>query len=133
MSPSLNSLLHSSLKNLLELPNGSGSISIQMSSNLGMLLMFSWSFQNFSLWLIRPSRNVEKLGATCVDGDLALIIMCKIFNHIVVWMKNFDDATPIAIFPCLPSPRSNLTILTIEKLEICITNVPRGGCPPKWR
>jgi len=49
MSPSLNSLLHSSLKILVELPNGSGSIDIQMSPNLGMLLAFSWSFQTFSL------------------------------------------------------------------------------------
>jgi hypothetical protein len=46
-------------------------------------------------------------------------------------MKNLDNVTPIAIFPCPPSPRSNPTILTIEKLEICMTNVPGGGCPSK--
>ncbi len=132
MSPSLNSLLHSSLKILVELPNGSGSIDIQMSPNLGMLLAFSWSFQTFSLWLIRPSKDVEKLGTICVDKDPTLIIKCEIFNHIVAWMKNLDNVTPIAISLCLPSPGSNPTILTVKKLEICITNVPRGGCPSKW-
>jgi len=132
MFPSLNSLLHSGLKNLTELPNGSGFISIQMSHNLGMLLRFSWNFPNFSLWLIRPFRDVEKLGVTCVDEDPTLIIMCKIFNHIVVRMKNLDNVTPIVISPCLPSLGSNPIILTIEKLKICITNVPGGGCPSKW-
>jgi hypothetical protein len=81
--------------------------------------------------LIRPSRDVEKLGVICVDEDPTLIIKCEIFNHIVVRMKNLDNVTPIAISPCLPSPGSNPTILTVEKLKICITNVPRGGCPSK--
>jgi hypothetical protein len=81
--------------------------------------------------LIRPSRDVEKLGVTCVEEDPALIIMCEIFNHIAIRMKNLDNVIPIAISPWLPSPGSNPTILTIEKLEICITNVPGGGCASK--
>jgi hypothetical protein len=112
MSPSFNSLLHSKLKNLLELSNGSGSLGIQMSFNLGMLLRFLWSFHNFSLRLIRPSRDVEKLGVTCVDEDPTLIIMCEICNHIATWMKNLKP--PIIISLWLPSPRSNSMILIIE-------------------
>jgi hypothetical protein len=47
-------------------------------------------------------------------------------------MKNLDNVTPIAIIsPCLPSLGSNPTLLSVEKLEICITNVLGGGCPSK--
>jgi len=81
--------------------------------------------------LIRPSRDVEKLGATCVDEDPTLIIMCKNFSHIVARMENLDNVTPIVISPCFPSLGSNPTILIVEKLELCITNVPGGGCPSK--
>jgi hypothetical protein len=38
----------------------------------------------------------------------------------------------ITIAPCFASLGSNPTISIITKPNICIINVPKGGCPSKW-
>jgi hypothetical protein len=55
--------------------SGNGFTSIKMFLNLGIWLKFSWSFLNFSPWLIGPSKDVKELGTTHVDEDPTPIIM----------------------------------------------------------
>ncbi len=59
-------------------------------------------------------------------------VATEIFNHIASRMKNHDNATLITIAPCFASLGSNPTISIITKPNICIINVPKGGCPSKW-
>lgn len=75
LCPTLSFPLYLGLKIFIGPSNNDWSIGTHMLSNLGTLLGFSCSLQSFSLYIIRPFRDVKELGATCVDEDPTLIIL----------------------------------------------------------